>query len=82
MCVADQPPVSAAPISLVQWRTPMCGPYLTSLPIADAQPPEARSIEAYREATKQIAAANYEEARLQLDLAHQGLPRISDRIAL
>jgi soluble lytic murein transglycosylase len=48
----------------------------------DAQPPETRSIEAYREATKQIAAANYEEARLQLDLAHRGLPRISDRIAL
>jgi soluble lytic murein transglycosylase len=82
MCVADQPLVSVAPISLVQWRTPMCGPYLSAIPVADAQPPEARSIEAYREATKQIAAANYEEARLQLDLAHRGLPRISDRIAL
>ena len=82
MCVADQPPVSSAPISLVQWRTPMCGPYLSALPVVDAQPLEARAIEAYREAFKQIAAANYEEARLQLDLAYQGLPRISDRIAL
>ena len=82
MCVADQPPVSSAPISLVRWRTPMCGPYLSALPVMDAQPPEARAIEAYREAVKQIAAANYEEARLQLDLAYRGLPRISDRIAL
>jgi soluble lytic murein transglycosylase len=82
MCVADQPQVSAAPIGLVQWRAPMCGPYMSALPVTDAQPPEARAIEAYREALKQIAAANYEEARLQLDLAHRGLPRISDRIAL
>ncbi len=80
MCIADQPHVNVAPISLVQWPAPMCGPYLNA--VADTQPSEARAIEAYREATEQIAAANYEEARLQLDLAHRGLPRISDRIAL
>ncbi len=82
MCVADHPQVSAAPLGLVQWRAPMCGPYMDALFVTDAQPPEARAIEAYREAAKQMAAANYEEARLQLDLAHQGLPQISDRIAL
>ncbi|MBW2159420.1 MAG: transglycosylase SLT domain-containing protein [Deltaproteobacteria bacterium] len=82
MCVADPPPVDTQPISIVQWRGPMCGPYLSAFQVMDAQPPEARAIEAYHEAAKQIAAANYEEARLQLDLAHRGLPVISDRIAL
>jgi soluble lytic murein transglycosylase len=82
MCVADQPQVAAAPISLVQWHAPMCGPYRNAFPAMDARPPEARAIEAYRAAIKQVAAANYEEARLQLDLAHRGLPQISDRIAL
>ena len=82
MCVADQPQVSVAPIHLVQWRAPMCGPYVSAFPVADAQPPEARAIEAYHAAVQQIAAANYEEARLQLDLAHRGLPQISDHIAL
>jgi len=82
MCVADPPPVSASPISLVQWRAPMCGPYLNAFPVMDTQPPEARAIEAYRAAIHQIGAANYEEARLQFDLAHRGLPQISDRIAL
>ncbi len=60
----------------------MCGPYFSAFAIGDAQPPRARAIEAYREAGEQILATNYDEARLQLDLAHRGLPRISDRIAL
>ena len=82
MCVADQPYVSSAPIDLVQWRMPMCGPFVSAAPIADAEPPTERSIAAYRRAADEIAAANYEEARLQLDLAHRGLRRIRDRIAL
>jgi soluble lytic murein transglycosylase len=82
MCVADQPQFSAAPIHLVQWRSPMCGPYTRSLPVVDARPPEARAVEAYRAAVQEIAAANYEGARLQLDLAYRGLPQISDHIAL
>ncbi len=82
MCVADQPYFAAAPINLVQWRAPMRGLYLNAFTIAGARPSEARAIEAYREAADQIAAANYEEARLQLDLAHRGLPQIGDRIAL
>ena len=82
MCVADGPDASTAPISLVQWRAPMCGPSFRTIVIADAKPPKPRAIEAYLEASKQIIAANYEEARLQLDLAHQGLPRINDHIAL
>jgi len=60
----------------------MCGPYFNAFAVAEAQPLKSRAIEAYREAGEQILAANYEEARLQLDLAHRGLPRIGDRIAL
>jgi soluble lytic murein transglycosylase len=82
MCIADQPQVSIAPIDLIRWRAPMCGPYMSAFPIVDAQPTEARAIEAYRAALQQITAANYEEARLQLDLAHRGLPQINDHIAL
>jgi soluble lytic murein transglycosylase len=82
MCVAEPTYADVTPISLVRWRAPMCGPYLNAFTVADARPLEARAIEAYREAMEQVAAANYEEARLLLDLAHRGLPQISDRIAL
>ena len=82
MCVADSPYVSGSPIHLVQWRMPMCGPLISAVPIVQRQPPEDRAIDAYRRATDEIAAADYEEARLQLDLAHRGLSRIADRIAL
>jgi soluble lytic murein transglycosylase len=82
MCVAEQPYVSTAPIDLVQWRMPMCGPFIRPVPIAEAEPPAERAIRAYRLAGDAITAANYEEARLQLDLAHRGLHRIRDRIAL
>lgn len=60
----------------------MCGPYFNAFAVSEAQPLTTRAIDAYREAGEQILAANYEEARLQLDLAHRGLPRIGDRIAL
>lgn len=84
MCMADQPFVDfdAAPITKVRWRAPMCGPYWDVFGIADPQPLEERAIDAYREATEHILSADYEEARLELDLAHRGLPRIADRIAL
>jgi soluble lytic murein transglycosylase len=82
MCVAERTPGEMTPISLVHWHAPMCGPYVNVFAISDPRTLEARAIEAYREATEQIVAANYQEARLLLDLAHQGLPQISDRIAL
>jgi len=82
MCIADAPNASSAPIDRTPWRGPMCGPYFNAFAVAEAQPLKTRAIEAYREAGEQILAANYEEARLQLDLAHRGLPRIGDRIAL
>lgn len=82
MCVADAPNSSTMPVDIMQWRGPMCGPYFNALPSVTTQPPKARAVEAYRTASEQIAAASYEEARLQLDLAHRGLPRIRDRIAL
>jgi len=82
MCVAEPPYVSSAPIDRVHWHMPMCGPFVSVVPIAEAEPPQERAIAAYRRATDEIAAANYEEARLQLDLAHRGLQRIQDRIAL
>ena len=53
---------------------PMCGPFVRAVPIADAEPPKERAIAAYRRASEEIAAADYEEARLQLDLAYPGNP--------
>ncbi len=82
MCIADAPNASTTPIDRRPWRGPMCGPYFNAFAISETQPLKTRAIEAYREASEQIMAANYEEARLQLDLAHRGLPRIGDRIAL
>lgn len=82
MCVAEPQPVEVSTMSLVRWRAPMCGPYPSTVAVADPRALEARAIEAYRDAMEQIAAASYEDARLQLDLALQGLPLISDRIAL
>jgi soluble lytic murein transglycosylase len=81
MCVAEQPYVSVAPINLIEWRIPMCGPFEAAPPLR-AEPPKERAIEAYRRATKKITAVDYDQARLQLDLAHRGLARIRDRIAL
>jgi soluble lytic murein transglycosylase len=82
MCSADRPTVSLSALDFVQWRAPMCGPYLSEVAIAQARPRKSRAIKAYREASRQIAAVNYEDARLHLDLAYRGLPRIRDRIAL
>ena len=82
MCVAEQPYASTAPIQLVGWRVPMCGPFITSTPPPRTEPPQKRAIEAYRRAIEDIAEVDYEGARLQLDLARRGLPRIQDRIAL
>jgi len=84
MCVAEQANLVEAPISVERsWvSTAMCGPFTRPIAVAEASPLPGRAIEAYREATQLIAAARYEEARLQLDLAHQGLPRIADHIAL
>lgn len=82
MCVAEQPYASTAPIQLVRWRVPMCGPFIASAPLPRVGPPEKKAIEAYRRATEGIAAVDYDGARLQLDLAQRGLPRIQDRIAL
>ena len=82
MCVADEPYASPAPIDLVHWRVPMCGPLTELTPIVANPPSPARAISAYRRATDAIANADYETARLELDLASGGLERIQDRIAL
>lgn len=82
MCMADESFVEAPPVTRVRWRAPMCGPYLDVFAMADRASLEDRAIEAYRKATEKILSASYEEARLQLDLARRGLPRIADRIAL
>ncbi len=60
----------------------MCGPYAYAAPAETPQPTEERAIRAYRAAMEEITAANYEGARLHLDLAHRGLAKISDHIAL
>lgn len=82
MCVADQALMSTAQVEEVAWRAPMCGPFFSERPSADPRPLELRAIEAFLEASEQIVAAEYDDARLQLDLASRGLPRISDHIAL
>jgi len=84
MCVGDQANLVEAPISVDRpWiSTAMCGPFAAPIALAEASPLFSRAVQAYLEATLLVAAARYEEARLQLDLAHQGLPRIADHIAL
>lgn len=82
MCVADGPHVTAAPIELVRWKMPMCGPFAGPIAVMPEEPTTERAIDAYKKASTEILAANYEEARLQLDLARRGLSRIADRIAL
>jgi soluble lytic murein transglycosylase len=82
MCMAAESLAPPPPIHKIRWRAPMCGPYPDAFAVADRQSLEDRAIEAYREANDLILSASYEEARLQLDLASRGLPRIGDRIAL
>lgn len=60
----------------------MCGPFEASTPVPEARISKTLAISAYREAVEAITSADYEEARLQLDLAYHGLPGIQDRIAL
>ena len=82
MCVADQALMSSAQVEEIAWRAPMCGPFFSERPSADPRPLELRAIEAFLEAGERISAADYDDARLQLDLASRGLPRISDHVAL
>jgi soluble lytic murein transglycosylase len=82
MCVSEQPLVSPAPIELIRWRMPMCGPFAPAAPSPRIEAARERAIEAYREATDGITTLDYDRARLKLDLALRGLPEIKDRIAL
>ncbi len=82
MCTMERVAARAMPVDLVRWRAPMCGPSPRVFAAAPAPPPKARALEAFLEASRRIAAADYEGARLQLDLADRGLPRIRDRVAL
>lgn len=82
MCVAEQTLVSPAPIELVQWRTPMCGPFEPAAPSPQLEAARERAIEAYLDACEGITTLDYDRARLKLDLALRGLPEIRDRIAL
>ena len=66
---------------LASERAPMCGPWASNVSPATGDLRE-RALLAYEEAVEHIAATRYEDARLQLDLARQGLPRIEDRIAI
>ncbi|MDH3727525.1 MAG: lytic transglycosylase domain-containing protein, partial [Myxococcales bacterium] len=84
MCVADQGHVVEATINVDRpWiSTAMCGPHAAPIALTQPNPPSSLAVQAYRQATQLIAAARYEAARLKLDLAQQGLPRIADHIAL
>lgn len=83
MCVADHVSVIEAPIRLVSpWSSAMCGPYHAPIGLGEPVSLFQRAVEAYRAASDHIAEADYEEARLELDLADEGLPRVRDHIAL
>ncbi len=85
MCVADQAHLVEAPINIDRLRmsaVDMCGPYVAPIALDEASSMSSRAVEAYRQATRLIAATRYEAARLKLDLAAKGLPRIADHIAL
>ncbi|MGB5811798.1 MAG: FAD-dependent oxidoreductase, partial [Polyangiales bacterium] len=83
MCVADQGSLIESPVSIVRpWATPMCGPYPAPPTNAEPRPLSERAIEAYRAASRLIVEAAYEGARLELDLASEGLPRVRDHIFL
>ena len=58
MCVAEQSPLETAPITLVKWHAPMCGPSSGALAVEPTKPSEARAFAAYRAAVEQIAAAS------------------------
>ncbi len=60
----------------------MCGPHAAPVGLTPETPPKDRAADAYRRAMELILDARYDEARLALDVARQGLPRIADRIAL
>jgi len=85
MCVAEQARLVETTINVDRpWISAggMCGPYAAPIALTEADPTSSSAVRAYRQATQLIAAARYEAARLKLDLAHQGLPRIADHIAL
>ena len=69
MCVAEQSLVSPAPMELVQWRMPMCGPFEPAAPAPRIEAARERAIAAYREACEGITTLDYDRARLKLDLA-------------
>ncbi|MEM8607935.1 MAG: transglycosylase SLT domain-containing protein [Myxococcota bacterium] len=83
MCVSDHVQVIDAPVRVASpWSSAMCGRYLAPIALVDPAPLSERAVEAYRAASDHIAEARYEEARLELDLAYEGLPRVRDYIAL
>lgn len=83
MCVADHVGIADAPISLASpWSSAMCGPYHAPIGLVEPTSLSERAVKAYRAASDHIEAARYEEARLELDLAGEGLPRVRDHIAL
>lgn len=60
---------------------PMCGPVAVHAMAAPEHITEW-AVEAYGEAQSMMETGEYRQARLQLDLAERGLPRIKDHIAL
>jgi len=83
MCVVDRADVVEQAASLEpRWSSSMCGPYVAPVALVEPSPLSERAADAYRAAIDRVAEARYDDARLQLDLASKGLPRIRDRIAL
>ncbi|MEM7436274.1 MAG: transglycosylase SLT domain-containing protein [Myxococcota bacterium] len=83
MCVASYRGLTEPALSTSgPWAPTMCGPHFAPIAAVEPTPLSERAVEAYRSASALIADTRYEEARLELDLAGEGLPRVRDRIAL
>ncbi len=82
MCAAELYSARPAPMmATFLVPAPMCGPVAVHAMAAPEHITEW-AIDAYGEAQSLMETGEYRQARLQLDLAERGLPRIKDHIAL
>lgn len=84
MCIVGNPGFVESAMSLESapdWLS-MCGPEAETAGVLPALELQDRAVLAYQAAKEHIEAGRYDDARLELDLAWQGLPSIRDHIAM
>ncbi len=84
MCIVDDVGFVESAMSLQsdRERFSMCGPDLQTAGVLPVLELHERAVLAYQAAKEHIEVGRYDEARLELDLAWQGLPSIRDHIAM